>query len=101
MKAPNIKTVKRIFSEEDYGKPISEKLSIILRRNTTKDDFANVATRTNISFSTIRDVVYRTNSLTKSNSKAINALIKVAFDNSLALQLQAEGDKIFLNGFLN
>ncbi|MFS4466331.1 hypothetical protein [Maribacter sp. 2210JD10-5] len=89
-----------MFSENDYGKPISEKLSIILRRNTSKDDFANIAALTSISFSTIRDVVYRTNSLTKSNSKAIIALTKVAFDNSLALQLQAEGDKKYLNDLL-
>lgn len=85
-----------MLNEDDYGKPINEKLSITLRRNTTKDDFANIAARTNVSFSTIRDVVYRTNSLTKSNSKAIKALIRAAFDNSLAFQLQAEGDKKFL-----
>ena len=86
-----------MFEEDDYGKPISERLSIILRRNTTKDDFANVAANTNISISTIRDVVYRTNSLTKSNSKAIKELVRVAFENSLAKQLQAENDKQFLD----
>ena len=95
-----INTALPMFKEEDYGKPINEQLSITLRRNTTKDDFANIAARTNVSFSTIRDVVYRTNSLTKSNSKAIQALIKVAFDNSLARQLQAEGDKKFLHALL-
>ncbi len=86
-----------MFQEDEYGKPINEKLSAILRRNTTKDDFANIASHTNISFSTIRDVVYRTNSLTKSNSKAIKHLLKIAFENSLAKQLQAESDKIFLD----
>lgn len=86
-----------MFTEDDYGKPIDEKLSETLRRNTSKDDFANVATYTHISFSTIRDVVYRTNSLTKGNSKAIKELVRVAFDNSLARQLLAEGDKQFLN----
>lgn len=89
-----------MFEKEDYGKPINEKLSQTLRRNTTKDDFANVAAHTNVSFSTIRDVVYRTNSLTYSNSKAIRELIKVAFDNSLARQLQSEDDKRFLNRLL-
>ena len=89
-----------MFEKEDYGKPINEKLSQTLRRNTTKDDFANVAGYTNVSFSTIRDVVYRTNSLTYSNSKAIRELIKVAFDNSLARQLQSEDDKRFLNRLL-
>jgi len=89
-----------MFEENVFGKPISEKLSTILRRNTTKDDYANVAALTNISFSTIRDVVYRTNSLTKSNSKAIKILIQIAFENSLARQLQAESDKIFLDHIL-
>lgn len=89
-----------MFEEEEFGKPISEKLSIILRRNTSKDDFANVAALTNVSFSTIRDVVYRTNSLTKSNSKAINLLLQTAFENSLARQLQATSDKIFLDQIL-
>jgi hypothetical protein len=89
-----------MLKKEDYGKPINEKLSITLRRNTTKDDFANVASNTGISFSTIRDVVYRTNSLTKSNSMAIKELIRNAFENSLATQLQAQGDKRFLNKLL-
>ncbi len=86
-----------MLKKEDYGKPISEELSVILRRNSTKDDFANIAASTSVSFSTIRDVVYRTNSLTPSNSKAIKALIKTAFDNSLARQLQAELDKRYLH----
>ena len=90
-----------MFKKNDYGKPISERLSSVLRRNTTKSDFANVATQTNISFSTIRDVVYRTNSLTKSNSKGIEVLIKTAFNNSVAHQLMAENDKLFLDRILS
>ncbi|MFS4455249.1 hypothetical protein [Maribacter sp. 2304DJ31-5] len=89
-----------MFNTNHYGKPIDEQLSTTLRRNTTKEDYANVASSTSISFSTIRDVVYRTNSLTKGNSRAIKALIKIALDNALAKQLQAEGDKKFLNGLL-
>jgi len=89
-----------MFSEIDYGKPISEELSIVLRRNVNKNDYANIASRSNVSFSTIRDVVYRTNSLTKSNAKAISLLIYVAFENSMAYKLQAEGDTVFLNTFL-
>ncbi|MEE9361805.1 MAG: hypothetical protein V3U92_04330 [Cellulophaga sp.] len=90
-----------MFKKDDFGKPINEKLSKILRRNTTKEDFANIASVTRISFSTIRDVVYRTNSLTISNSKAIASLVNTAFQNSLARQLQAEGDKIFLDRMLH
>ncbi|GMN07766.1 hypothetical protein MTsPCn5_31550 [Croceitalea sp. MTPC5] len=89
-----------MFSEEDYGKPISERLSTILRRTTSKDDLANIALRSNVSFSTIRDVVYRTNSLTKSNAKAIALLIHVAFENAIAQKLQAEGDIMFMDNML-
>jgi len=96
----NLNTMPTMFTSQDYGKPINEKLSHTLRRNTSKDDFANVATTTGISFSTIRDVIYRTNSLTRSNSKAIEELLRIAFDNSLARQLLAEGDKRYLNQFL-
>ncbi|MEX0316235.1 MAG: hypothetical protein AB3N18_18790 [Allomuricauda sp.] len=91
----------RMFSKEDYGKPISEQLSTVLRRNVTKDDYANIASRSNVSFSTVRDVVYRTNSLTKSNAKAISLLVHAAYENSIAFKLQAEGDALFLNNLLN
>lgn len=90
-----------MFKENDYGKPISEKLSTVLRRNASKNDFANIAGQTNISFSTIRDVVYRTNSLTKSNSNAIKILTRAAFENSIAHKLLAEGDIMFFEKILN
>jgi len=89
-----------IFTEEDYGKPISERLSQVLRRNATKNDFANIAIQSNVSFSTIRDVVYRTNSLTKVNAMAISLLIHAAFENSFAYKLQAEGDIMYLSNLL-
>lgn len=92
--------IEIIFREEDYGKPISEKLSEVLRRNATKNDFANIAIQSNVSFSTIRDVVYRTNSLTKLNAKAISLLIHAAFENSFAYKLQAEGDILYLSNLL-
>lgn len=90
-----------MFSKEDYGKPISERLSTILRRNVSKNDFADVAIRSKVSFSTIRDVVYRTNSLTKTNAQAIALLVHTAFENSIAYKLQAEGDILFLDNLLN
>ncbi|SDQ15811.1 hypothetical protein [Flagellimonas zhangzhouensis] len=92
--------VALIFSKEDYGSPISERLSEVLRRNLTKNDFANVAIRSGISFSTIRDVVYRTNSLTKSNATAISLLMHAAFENSIAYKFRAEGDLMFLGKIL-
>lgn len=95
-------TVKRdgLFTNDDYGKPISEQLSEIIRRNVSKNDYANIAMHSNVSFSTIRDVVYRTNSLTKSNAKAISLLIQKAYENSNALKHRAEADHLFLGSLL-
>ncbi|KAB7528728.1 hypothetical protein F8C76_12785 [Flagellimonas olearia] len=90
-----------IFTDEDYGKPISERLSEILRRNASKDDLANIAIKCKVSFSTIRDVVYRTNSLTKANATAIAQLIYVAFENSIGYKIRSETDVIFLEELLN
>lgn len=89
-----------IFKEEDYVKHINERLSKVLRRNTSKNDFANIAIQGNMSFSTIRDVVYRTNSLTKLNANAISFLVHAAFENSFAYKLQAEGDILYLGNLL-
>lgn len=89
-----------IFTTDDYGKPIDERLSEILRKNVSKNDLANIAIQSKVSFSTIRDVVYRTNSLTKSNALAISLLIHAAFENSIGFKLRAEGDILFLGGLL-
>lgn len=91
---------ENIFPEEDYGKPINEQLSIILRRNVSKNDYANIASKSGVSFSTLRDVVYRTNSLTKSNAKGISLLIHTAFENCIGFKLRLKGDILFLNKLL-
>ena len=89
-----------MFTKEEYGKPISERLSSVLRRNASKNDYANVSIQSKVSYSTIRDVVYRTNSLTKINAKALSLLIHAAFENSIASKIQSEADMIYLNEFL-
>lgn len=70
-----------LFEGKHYGNPVSEKLSNYLRKYTDKFDRANVATKTGIGTSTIRDVVLRTNSLTEKNSKAIIELMRIAVKN--------------------
>lgn len=70
-----------LFTQNDYGTPISQELSDILKNHTTKDDRANVSIETGVSFSTIRDVVYRNNSLTESNAVAIEKLLLIAKGN--------------------
>ena len=91
---------EEMFSKADFGKPISEDLSTILRRNLNKDHLANIAAGCHLSFSTIRDLVYRTNSLTQGNCMALALLIHSAFENSIARKLQSEGDIMFLEGLL-
>lgn len=70
-----------LFDKDSYSKPISEKLSEYLRDWTNKQDRADVSRITKIGLSTIRDVVYRNNSLTEENSKAIVELMKIAVVN--------------------
>lgn len=81
-----------LFEEKHYGSPISEKLSEIIRRYTDKDDIADTSRRTDISVSTIRDVIYRRNSLTENNSGAIVAMAGIAFRNCLDSRQQADED---------
>ena len=70
-----------LLKHENFGNPISEKLSNYLRAHTSKDDRANVAITTGVGTSTIRNVVFRSNTLTEDNSKAIVELVKVAIEN--------------------
>jgi len=70
-----------INSEENYGKPISEQLAEYLKTYTDNNDRANVAAKTGVSISTIRDVTYRANNLTESNAVAIVELMRVAVAN--------------------
>ena len=71
----NTQTLKN----ESYGIPISEELSNFIKEYTNTNDRANVSSETGIGTSTVRDVAYRANNLTESNSKAVIALVKIAF----------------------
>lgn len=90
-----------IFNKQNYGQPISEELSVLLKEFTSKDDRANVSIKTGVSVSTIRDVSYRTNMLTESNSVAILELIKVAMHNCAEKIGSAEKAKVFFEDILN
>ena len=70
-----------LFEEDHFGKPISEGLSRYIQKYTDKYDRADVSVKTKVGTSTIRDVVYRTNSLTKNNSKAILELMRISVIN--------------------
>lgn len=70
-----------LFENEHFGKPISVQLSEHLKANISKNDLADVATKTDVSISTVRDVMYRNNGLTENNSTAIVELVKIAIAN--------------------
>lgn len=70
-----------LFEQQHYGKPISELLSDYLKANTTSNDIAIVAEQTGVSMSTIKYVIYRTNSLTEANSGAIIEMVRKAIEN--------------------
>lgn len=71
----------KIFSEDSFGKPISIELSEKLRAFTDSQDWANASIESGVSTSTIRDVIYRKNSITENNSKAIVYLMETAIKN--------------------
>ncbi|GAB1856762.1 hypothetical protein MHTCC0001_15980 [Flavobacteriaceae bacterium MHTCC 0001] len=74
------KTMK-VFTNEDYGELIGEQLSKYLKKTTDVNDRVRVHKKTGVGTSTIRDVVYRRNRLTKDNAIAIVELIKIAKQN--------------------
>ncbi len=86
-----------ITDETNYGKPISKELSEYLRDYASLDDRANVAERMDVKLSTIRNVVYRTNTLTKDNVKAIEELIIIAVHNCEQVIIDAKKAKQYLN----
>lgn len=67
--------------EFTYGSPISYDLSNYLKEYTSNNDRADVSAKTGVGSSTIRDLVYRLNNITESNSKAIIELMKIAVVN--------------------
>lgn len=67
-----------MFTEKDYGIPISVELSEAVRRYTNHHDRAEASRLTGIGSSTVRDVVFRNNNLTEDNSKAILVMINTA-----------------------
>lgn len=69
-----------LLKGEEYGNPISEKLSNYLRKYTDKNDRQNVSINTGVGYYTIRNVISQSNTLTKDNSKAIIKLIQVAIE---------------------
>lgn len=77
-----METTKLRLKHESISTPISEELSDYLKTYTTTNDWANTSIKTKVGTSTIRDVIYRYNSLSEKNSKAIIELVSIANDNA-------------------
>ena len=80
------------LSREKYGYPISKKLSQSLRELTNVKDRQEVAKETNVSYSSIRDLLCSQNTLTVNNEPAIVLLIEVAIDK--AKRLKEDSNKL-------
>lgn len=89
-----------LFEEHHYGKRISEQLSEYLKEFTDVNDRADVAERMNVSSSIIRDVVYRTRTITDKNKDAIIELMRVAIKNCMSRMASAKSAKTFLESQL-
>ncbi|WP_185246674.1 hypothetical protein [Chryseobacterium bernardetii] len=72
-----------------YGQPISLRLSNYLRDFTTKEDVANVSTKTGVSISTLNYVKRRANNVSEGNEVGILNLIDVAINNAEAKRKEA------------
>lgn len=93
-------TTTMLLPNEQFGSPISDDLSALLIKYTSRDDWADVSRSKAVGSSTIRDVVYRRNSLTESNSKAIVELVRVAVNNIKAIIREAEDASNYANSIL-
>ncbi|BAP30086.1 uncharacterized protein CHSO_1049 [Chryseobacterium sp. StRB126] len=72
-----------------YGQPISLRLSNYLRDFTTKEDVANVSTKTGVSISTLNYVKRRANNVSEGNEVGILNLIDAAINNAEAKRKEA------------
>lgn len=88
------------LNNQILGCPITEELSDLLKKYTDSNDRADVSFKTRVGTSTIRDVVYRTNTLTESNSKAIRELTIVALKNCAHQIKESSSNVKQLEGFL-
>lgn len=83
-----------LFKKDDFGRVIDADLSDRIRRTTTVDDYVEASEMTGglVKQSTVRDVTYRRNNLTETNSKAIEYLARIAVRKSLDLRRLIDED---------
>ncbi|MEH0007613.1 MAG: hypothetical protein V6Z82_02700 [Flavobacteriales bacterium] len=72
-----------LFKKRHFGKPISGQLSAYLIGHTSCLDRSKASVKTEVSTSTIRDVIYRRNPVTENNARAIVELMRIAVHNCI------------------
>ena len=85
-----------IADEKNYGEFISELLSKYLRDYTSTDDWKDVSKETGVGYYTIRNVIGKSNTLTKDNALAIQELMKLAILNCNTTSKEAKKAEKFL-----
>lgn len=70
-----------MFKETDFGKPLNEKLSELLKKHTKSTDRTRVYEETGVGMDILRRVVYRDNAnLTPENSVGVLELVGIALE---------------------
>ncbi len=85
---------------EQFGSIISKKLSEFIQKYSTTDDRKEISRSTGISYSTVRYLINRSNSLTEDNSVALIAMIEKSIENCQKVSLESERDELDLIDYL-
>ena len=62
------------------GEPISKELRDVFNRILTIDDLMDISTEVSVSYSTIRNIYYRTQTITEENKEAAYKMMNKAFE---------------------
>ncbi|WP_440881439.1 hypothetical protein [Tenacibaculum sp. C7A-26P2] len=66
----------------EIGKPITEEQKSLLHRLLDTKDLVDISATVDVSYSTVRSIYYRTQTITEDNKEAIYKMINKAFEKS-------------------
>lgn len=66
----------------EIGKPITEDQKMLFHRLLTTNDLIDISSEVDVSYSTVRNIYYRTQSITEENKEAMCKMINKAFQKS-------------------
>lgn len=85
--------------EFKHGKPISAKLSEALKTHISSSDRADISRLCNVSPSTLREVMYRNQSITENNETGIRMMVERALNNCKSMGKKFIENEGFLEKF--